>query len=196
MTRDLDAFRAAALARLETAGTAAAAETAVEPALSHVTRACHELLGDRDAHTRPGALKEGERQFFVAGVFLAAPAAERHVLVAEHGFPPEQHRLQIPIDIAHPGHVYRTRAKLILENTDEHDGFRQILKTARMGSALYAPMIWQGAFVGQLVTAAQARNTFSAPDLAVIVAYAQLATALWAALDGPALLEALLAETA
>jgi len=189
--RDLHAFLARAVQSLGEAGQAAAAEADAEAALRQLTLACFELLGDREAHLRDGALKDDERQFFVAGVFLVTPAADGHILVAEHGFPAEQHRLSFPIDTAHPGWVYQHRKPLILANTDDHAEFKQILKTARMGSALYAPLLWRDEMLGQMVMAAQARNTFSAIDLDVLLAFAQLATAHYLLHDGPALLATL-----
>ncbi|HZD53977.1 MAG TPA: GAF domain-containing protein [Woeseiaceae bacterium] len=182
--RDIELFHRTAFARMAEAGERACNAPDAEASLSGITEVLFEILGDRNAHERPGALKEGERQFFVSGIFLVLPNESGHLLVAENGFPPEQHRLRIPIVIAHPGWVYRNRVPLILANTDEHAGFAQILKTARMGSALYGPMLWQGQMVGQLVMAAQARNTFSEIDLEVLVAYTQLATAAFVASEG------------
>ncbi len=191
--RDLDAFRGAVLARLAALAPALAETAEVEPALALVSGSVFDLLGDREAHLVPGALKEGQRQFFVAGFFLVPPDAQGHVLVAERGFPTEQHRLRIPIDIGHPGQVYRDRAPLILADTDEHHDFKQILKTARMGSALYAPMISRGVMLGQLIMAAQARNTFSEPDLTVLRGFAAFAAEAFLARGGESFLAGLAA---
>lgn len=155
-----------------------------EEALSAVTSRLVSLNGDRDAHLQPGALKEGEHQYFIAGCFLLTPDKAEHLLVADNGFPPEQFRLRIPVALGHPGYVYQTQAPLILANTDEHGDFKQILKTSRMGSAIYAPMIWQGRFVGQVINAAQARNTMSAADLTTLVTLTNLATTAFVALGG------------
>jgi signal transduction protein with GAF and PtsI domain len=108
--------------------------------------------------------------------------------VAEHGFPPEQHRLRIPVDLGHPGWVAEHRRPLILANTDDDPDFRQILETARMGSALYGPMLWRGRMLGQLVTASQARNTYAAADLEILVCSAHVAAAVFVAHGGPAFL--------
>ena len=186
--RDLATFRERAVQALYEAGKAANAEPAAEAALAILTRGAFDLLGDRRAHERAGALKPGERQFFVSGVFLVEPRETGHRLVAQHGFPPEQHRLHIPLDIAHPGWVYRNRVPLILANTDDDPNFAQILKTARMGSALYGPMLYEGRMLGQFIMAAQARHTFGHPDLEVLLAFAQLAAALHVAKDGDAFL--------
>ena len=188
MTRELAAFRERAMLALYEAGAAANVEADCEAALSILTRGAFDLLGDRGAHERPGALKDGERQFFVAGIFLVEPGEAGHRLVAQHGFPPEQPRLHIDLDVAHAGWVYRHRSPLILANTDEDKGFKQILKTARMGSAMYGPMLHEGRMLGQFIMAAQARNTFGQPDLDVLLVFAQLATAIYAAKAGDAFL--------
>lgn len=91
----------------------------------------------------------------------------------------------VPIDGGHPGWVVAHRRSLLLANTDEDRGFRQYLKTARMGSAAYAPLIWQGEILGLIIVAAKARNTLRPVDLAVLEALAPLAASLWVALGGP-----------
>jgi signal transduction protein with GAF and PtsI domain len=130
-------------------------------------------------------LKDGERHFFVGGVFLTAPDDASHLLVAEWGFPPEQHRLHFPLDTGHPGWTWKNRKPLVLPNTDDHAEFKQILKTARMGSAMYAPMLWNGTFLGQIITAAQARDTFGLSDRERIAAIASVAAGLYIAKGGP-----------
>lgn len=158
----------------------------VETALHECVCASLRITGEAAAKDRPGALKPGETPFFVGGVFLAAPDGASHLLVAEWGFPSEQHRLNFPLDTGHPGWIWKNRKPLILENTDAHNDFKQILKTSRMGSAMYAPMLWDGQFIGQIITAAQARNTYSPPDRDRIAAMASIAAGLYAAKNGPA----------
>ncbi len=160
-----------------------------EAALRECVHAALRITGQAKAEERPGALKPGETQFFVGGVFLAAPDGVSHLLVAEFGFPSEQHRLHFPLDTGHPGWVWKNQRPLILENTDDHTEFKQILKTARMGSAMYAPMLWDGKFIGQIITAAQARNTYSPPDRERIAALAAIAASLFMAKAGPAWLQ-------
>ena len=101
--RDVHALRAQALARLAEATRAANAAPDVESALRYLTAATQEVLGDKEAHLRPGGLRAGERQFTDSGIFLITPDRQHNLLVAEHGFPPEQHRLRIPIDLGPPG---------------------------------------------------------------------------------------------
>jgi hypothetical protein len=157
-----------------------------EEAIRALARGYYDLLGDREAQKRDGALKAGERQFLVAGGFFVTPDTRYHMLVGNVNFPPEQERLLVPIDGGHPGWVYANRSKLILKNTDEHGSFRQYLKTSRMGSAIFAPIIWQGEFHGQMIMAAQARYTMRDEDLAVLVACSRVAAGMWIAHGGPA----------
>lgn len=167
-------------------GRAAAGADGPEQALNEIVKCYFGFLGDRTAHERDGALRPGERQYYVAGAFLVTPDAGYHMLVGNVGFPPDQQRLLVPVDAGHPGHVFATRRELLLENTDDHGEFRQYLKTSRMGSAIFAPMIWKGAFLGQIVMAAQARYTMRRCDLDVLKALANIAAANWIAHAGPA----------
>ena len=171
---------------IERAGTKANEAGGPEEAIAAIVSEYFEVLGDRVAHLKDGALKENEHQYFVAGAFMVTPDSKFHMLVGNRGFPPEQRRLTIPIDAAHPGWVFENRSPLILRNTDEHGEFRQYLRSSRMGSSIYAPMIWRGHFHGQLVMAAQARWTMREEDLKVLQALATLAVSAWIAQDGPA----------
>jgi GAF domain-containing protein len=183
--RDVHALRAEALVTLAEAARAANGAPDVESALGHLTAATREVLGDKEAHLRPGGLKAGERQFTVSGIFLITPDRQHNLLVAEHGVPPAQHRLRIPLDLGHPGWVVQHQRPLVLANTDEAPEFRQILQTSRMGSALLGPMVWRGQMLGQLITTAQARNTYGPIDLAILMGFAHVATAVYVAHDGP-----------
>jgi hypothetical protein len=180
----------AVLALVDAAGEAALNAPGPEAAIRAIASRCYEALGDRTAHEREGALKPGERQYFVAGGFFITPDGAWHMLVGNVNFPPEQERLMIPIDGGHPGWVVRNRSKLLLRNTDEHGAFRQYLKTSRMGSTIFAPLFWQGEILGQIVMAAQARYTMREEDLAVLVACSRAAAAAWIAHGGPAWLAA------
>jgi GAF domain len=183
--RDVHALWALALARLAEATRAANASPDVERALRHLTAGTQEVLGDKEAHLRPGGLRAGERQFTNSGIFLITPDRQYNLLVAEQGFPPEQYRLRIPIDLGHPGQVVHKQRPVVLANTDESPDFRQILKTARMGSAMFGPMVWRGQMVGQILTAAQARHTYSALDLDIFMGFAHVAAAVYIAHSGP-----------
>jgi hypothetical protein len=174
-----------ALAMIDAAGEEALNAAGPEEAIHALARRYIELLGDRTAHLKPGALKPGERQYFISGAFFVTPDKRYHMLVGSVGFPPEQQRLMVPIDGGHPGWVYANRSKLILKNTDDHQAFRQYLKTSRMGSTVFAPVFWKGEFLGQIVMAAQARHTMRDDDLAILVACSRVAAGAWVAHGGP-----------
>lgn len=174
------------LARLADLAGQVASETDTEAALAHLTAAARDHLGDPGAAARPGALKPGERDYRVAGVFLIAPDRRHNVLVANQGFPPEQRRLSIPIAWNNPGQVVAKERFVLLEDTDAHPEFRQFLKTSRMGSSIYVPIFAGGAMIGQIVAAAQARGTYGPGDLAPLTGLAGLAALAWDATGGPA----------
>jgi len=142
-------------------------------------------LGDRAAHLKHGALDHGQTQFFVAGGFFVTPDRKHQMLVGNTGFPPEQKRLLVPIDGGHPGRVIASGQSILLTDTRNHGAFRQYLKTARMGSAIYAPLIWDGAAHGLIIVAALAGGTLLAPDLAVLDGVAPFVTQNWLAQGGP-----------
>jgi hypothetical protein len=189
--RDIHALRAEALATLAEATQAANDAPDVERALRYLTAATQEVLGDKEAHLRPGGLRAGERQFVVSGIFLITVDRQHNLLVAEHGFPPEQRRLRIPLDFGPPGWVVQHQRPRIIVNTDEAPDFRQILKTSHMGSTLYGPMFWRGEMFGQVVTAAQARSTYSSIDLDLFMGFVHVATAVYMAHGGPGWLQTL-----
>jgi len=178
------------LATIDEAGLAALGAPGPEEALRSLVHRYVDILGDRQAESRPDALKPGEQQYFVAGAFIVSPDQRYHMLVGNYGFPADQRRLLVPVDAGNPGIVWKTKKPLLLENTDQHGEFRQYLKTSRMGSAIFAPMIWKGEFVGQIIMAAQARYTMRPVDLKGLIALSRLAAALWIAHGGPAWLAA------
>ncbi len=156
-------------------------ETVVNAAM----RVLFESLGDREAHLREGALEPGQVQFFVAGAFFVTPDRLHQMLVGNIGFPADQRRLLIPIDGGHPGRVIANGETLLLEDTRQHGEFKQYLRTARMGSAIYAPLIWDGAARGLIIMAAQAGGTMGQRDLDVLAAVAPCVTANWLRTGGP-----------
>ena len=150
-----------------------------EEALSLVTASVVDFLGDKTAHLRPGGLKKGENQYAVSAVVMISPDRKKNIFLAQQHFPFEQKHLVIPINQGHPGFVVQTEKPLLLSNTDEHDDFKQILKTSRMGSSIYAPCFWKGKMLGQLICGAQARNTYRDTDLKILEVFANLASILW-----------------
>lgn len=171
---------------MDAAGAAANVARGPEEAMHAIALAAFEHLGDRAAHLAAGAVDEGQHQFFVAGAFFVSPDRRFQMLVGNVGFPPEQKRLTIPIDGGNPGQVIESRRPLLLPNTDERADFRQYLKTARMKSAIYAPLLWEGDIMGLLIVAANARHTMRGKDLGTLSALSRMAAPTWIAKGGPA----------
>jgi hypothetical protein len=153
--------------------------TEVEAGLELISEAALEVLGDAAAGERKDALRPGQRDWRVAGCFVITPDRRYNMLVGNRNFPPEQRRLMIPIAWNHPGVVVETRRPLLVADTDSDDRFRQFLKTSRMGSSIYAPVMVGDRMVGQCVAAAQARWTYEESDLDGLCALAGLAALHW-----------------
>jgi len=136
-----------------------------EAAIRILNQLSQQWLGDAEAARLPQALKPGERDYRVAGAFMITPDRRYNMLVGNVGFPAEQRRLMIPIEWNDPGWVVANARPLLIPDTDKHTNFRQFLKTSRMGSSIYAPILGPKGMVGQMVAAAQARGTYDASDL-------------------------------
>lgn len=173
--------------RLPQAADAADAESG----LAVLTTLLSEQLGDRQAHTRPGALKEGETQQFACGAFFLNEGGDQNVLIAPVNYHPEQRHMRIDSTLGHPGWVVANKKPLLLVNTDEEPSFVKILRTFRAGSVVYAPITWGDRYLGQIICAAQARNTMSQVDLDILTAACNLAAMTWMALGGDAYLRQL-----
>jgi GAF domain-containing protein len=159
-----------------------------EAALALIGHAAIAALGDKAAGSRPGALKPGETERTIFGFLLVKPKRDGLMLFAEHGWPAEQHRASIAIDNGRPGWVVAHGKAAALPNTDEDAIFTQILSSARMGSTIYAPLIWRGETIGLITLASQARYTYSAAEIPALEALAGIAALAWVAHGGPALL--------
>lgn len=142
-------------------------------------------LGERSLPLPPDALEPGAVQFFVAGGFFVTPGRRHQMLVGNTGFPPDQKRLLIPIDGGHPGRVIASGQPLLLQDTRAHPEFRQYLRTARMGSAVYAPLFDDDAPVGLVIVAAKAFGTMRHSDLDALVAVAGVVGSRWLIKGGP-----------
>jgi hypothetical protein len=161
-----------------------AAENA-EEALRVITLALVNLLGDRNAHLQPGNLKKGEFQQFACGALFLTPDGISNQLIAPVNYHPDQIHMKLDSTIGHPGWMVKNQKPLLLENTDLDKSFVKILRTFRAGSVCYAPIKSENTYFGQIVCAAQGRNTMTEDDLAVHIKFCQLASTLWVVKDGP-----------
>jgi GAF domain len=169
---------------LQRAAEASRAESDPERAVTHMTHATRDALGDPSAPSRPGALKPGEQQFIVGGIFFLAPDRRHMTLMAAHGYPAAQRYARISSADSRPGHAVQTGKAALVPNTDIDTIFRQILASGRVGCSMYTPVKWGTEVIGLFNTAAQARFMYDETDLAMQELFANLAAATWVAKGG------------
>jgi hypothetical protein len=158
-----------------------------EEALWCITRAIPAMLGNPAASRDPHAFREPAPAVTSGAVaFMRTPDGRHHLITAPVNFLPEQYHELVDITLGHPGEVATTRLPMLLRDTTLHASFVKILQTFRAGSAMFAPLLWQGTYLGVLICANAARNTFGERDLAAHRAFAGLAAACWMAQGGPA----------
>ena len=169
---------------MATAFTESSGTTNPESALTTLGHYICKHLGDKSAAERPGSLKSGETNFTISGYFIVRPGFNDMILISEIGWPEDQHRLTIETGEGRPGWVVNNAAPMVLPNTDEDATFTQILSSARMGSSMYAPLLWQGSVLGLVTLASQARYTYSNEDLPLLQLVAAHAASIWVSLGG------------
>lgn len=174
---------AAGFARIAAEGAAAKGP---EEALYAITRALPALLGDPSAALRPNAFREDPPPKVGAActAFMRTADGLHHMIVAPVNFAPEQYHELVDIRLGHPGEVAHTRQPMLLRDTALHASFVKILQSFRAGSSIFAPLIWQGEYLGVLICANAARNTFGEMDLIAHRGFAALAASLWVAQGG------------
>jgi len=167
--------------------------TGPEEALWCFTRNMPALLGDASAAAYPGAFREtGPLTTTSAAVaFMRTPDGRHHLITAPVNFLPEQHHELVSIELGHPGEVAHSCRPLLLRDTTLHTSFVKILQTFKAGSAVFAPLLWKGKYLGVLICANAARKTFSERDLMIHQTFAHVAAACWIAQGGPAWMQAL-----
>ena len=183
--RDIENFNKHAKRILEDVALEADAAQNAEDAINVITLALVNLLGDRDAHLQPGNLKKGEFQQFACGALFLTPDGLSNQLIAPVNYHPDQIHMKLDSTIGHPGWMVKNQKPLLLRNTDLDKSFVKILRTFRAGSVCYAPIKLENTYFGQIICAAQGRNTMTEDDLAVHISFCQLASTLWVAKDGP-----------
>jgi hypothetical protein len=184
MVRNLELFYKHSLELVANCAEKGSQCSSAEEALSIITRACSDNLGDRKIALVPGNLKEGEKDQYACGTFFILPDRSKQILLAPQNYGADQNHMIIGTDIGHPGWVIKNRKPLLLRNTDEHESFVKILKTFRAGSVVYAPIEWKDNIIGQIICAGQARNVMDQPDLELLITLSNLAAALWVAHGG------------
>ena len=157
----------------------ASLESDPEASVWHFTRALPSLLGSRP-HIAPGDVRQ-----FAAVVFMLTPDERHHLVVAPVNFQPEQWHERVAATLGHPAHVRRLQAPLLLRDTAHHPSFVKILQTFRARSSMFAPLMWDGRYLGTLICACSVPETFSESDLKVHETMASVLSLVWTARGGP-----------
>ncbi len=123
----------------------------------------------------------GTPLFFLDEMLESFTVDDTHAM----NFAPEQYHELVDINLGHPGEVARTRQPMLLRDTALHASFVKILQSFRAGSSMFAPILWQGEYLGVLICANAARNSFGEADLIAHRGFAALAASLWVAQGGP-----------
>lgn len=173
-----------ALSNLGESITQATQATDPESALTIINTALAASLGNPEAHKAMGALKDGERQQFACGSFFLSSDGKENVLIAPVNYPPEQRHMRIDSTLGHPGWMVKNKRCLLLTNTDQNSNFVRILQTFRAGSVVYAPIMLGDKYFGQIICAAQARNTMEEIDLRLAETAANACAVIWESLGG------------
>lgn len=149
----------------------------VDAKLARLLNAARAHLG-RGPVDRPRAEAGTDGNFTIGAYFLFTDDGAHLDILAPQNFPPEQATLRIPAGHGHPGVVSVTGRPLLLSDTSREPSFVQILKTARMGSAMFHPLRWDGGVSGVMVNAAIQRGTYTEQDFALHGILADLAALL------------------
>ena len=160
---------------------------AVMRAIRVFTSALPALLGDRTAALRPHAFREDPPPVpgLACTAFMRTACGRYHLITGSTGFPASQHHELVAIELGHPGEVARTRRPMLLHDTALHHSFVKILQAFRAGSSMFAPILWQGEYLGVLICANAARGTFGESDLQALIGAANILAPLWVAHGGP-----------
>jgi putative nucleotidyltransferase with HDIG domain len=91
-------------------------------------------------------------------------------VVASDGVSESESNLSIPIDYGVVGKVFHGGESLLLVDTDKESGYRQLLESKRIRSAMYAPLKWREEVYGVVFAGNQQREEFNENDLSLLSA--------------------------
>jgi len=95
----------------------------------------------------------------------------KHMIVAaSDGVSESEVNLSIPVGYGMVGRVLDTREAILVVDTDMEPGYRQLLESQRIRSAIYAPMKWREEAYGVILAGNQQRESFSENDLNLLSA--------------------------
>lgn len=156
-------------------------------ALTPVAEAVADVLGDRAAEFAARLSGGGPARRWAAFLMLE-PATGRLLPVAGFGFPDAAIWAPLADRTGFLGRLTAGKAPRLLADTAEAPDFEPLPADAAVGSAMFAPLSWNGAMIGTLYCSSSVPGTFGTDDLPVLGGFADLAALVWIARDGAALL--------
>ena len=89
---------------------------------------------------------------------------------ASDGVSESEANLSIPVEYGMISRVIQSKEAILLEDTDQEPGFRQLLESQRIRSAIYAPMKWREEVYGVAFAGSQERESLNENDMNLISA--------------------------
>jgi putative nucleotidyltransferase with HDIG domain len=98
--------------------------------------------------------------------------SEHLVLAASFGASEAEANLRIPLDYGMAGQVLKTMEPILVGNTDLEPGYRQLLESQRIRSAIFAPLKWREEVYGVVFAGNQEKDSFNENDRNLLAALA------------------------
>lgn len=105
-------------------------------------------------------------------IFSYSPDRESLSIAASDGVSEGEANLSVPLEYGVVGQVVRERESVLLHDTDRERGYRQLLESQRIRSAIYAPMKWRDEVYGVAFAGSQTKDGFNENDLNLLSALA------------------------
>jgi putative nucleotidyltransferase with HDIG domain len=105
-------------------------------------------------------------------VFSFDQAQGQLIVAASDGVSDSEANLSIPVEYGLIGKVIKDKTSTLLMDTDREPGYRQLLESQRIRSAIYAPMKWREEVYGVAFAGSQQKDGLNENDLNLLSALA------------------------
>jgi putative nucleotidyltransferase with HDIG domain len=103
-------------------------------------------------------------------IFRLDPKQSQLVVAGSNGVSEMEANLSIPMDYGLTGKVLMKKEPILVEDTDLEWGYRQLLESHRIRSAIYSPMKWREEIYGVAFAGNQLRSSLGKNDLNLLSA--------------------------
>ena len=103
-------------------------------------------------------------------IFRLSDKGDRLVVAASDGLSEAEADLSVPLGQGMIGRVLESREPMVVKDTDVEPGYRQLLGSCPIRSAVYAPLKWREELFGVAFAGSQARDVLHENDLNLISA--------------------------